>query len=125
MKFYLIIIILIVAILATMALTGYIFYRIAKHYFDNQQKMQMLQMRVDEHREAVKLVTPIRLQGGETIGTEQGTLQQEQIARMDYLVENVIGQTPRYTELNPVAQATVDTAGVAPATENAAERTEK
>ena len=65
MKLYLIIIILIVAILATMALTGYIFYRIAKHYFDNQQKMQMLQMRVDEHREAVKLVTPIRLQAYE------------------------------------------------------------
>ena len=65
MKFYLIIIILIVAILATTALTGYIFYRIAKHYFDNQQKMQMLQMRVDEHREAVKLVTPIRLQAYE------------------------------------------------------------
>ncbi len=65
MKFYLIIIILIVAILATMALTGYIFYRIAKHYFDNQQKMQMFQMRVDEHREAVKLVTPIRLQAYE------------------------------------------------------------
>ena len=65
MKFYLIIIILIVAILATMALIGYIFYRIAKHYFDNQQKMQMLQMRVDEHREAVKLVTPIRLQAYE------------------------------------------------------------
>lgn len=65
MKFYLIIIILIVAILATMALTGCIFYRIAKHYFDNQQKMQMLQMRVDEHREAVKLVTPIRLQAYE------------------------------------------------------------
>ena len=65
MKFYLIIIILIVAILATMALTGYIFYRITKRYFDNQQKMQMLQMRVDEHREAVKLVTPIRLQAYE------------------------------------------------------------
>lgn len=65
MKFYLIIIILIVAILATMALTGYIFYRITKRYFDNQHKMQMLQMRVDEHREAVKLVTPIRLQAYE------------------------------------------------------------
>ncbi len=65
MKFYLIIIILVVAILATMALTGYIFYHIAKHYFDNQQKMQMLQMRVDEHREAVKIVTPIRLQAYE------------------------------------------------------------
>ena len=32
---------------------------------DNQQKTQMLQMRIDEHREAVKLVTPIRLQAYE------------------------------------------------------------
>lgn len=53
------------AVVVGIALTGYIFYRIAKHYFDNQQKMQMLQMRVDEHREAVKLVTPIRLQAYE------------------------------------------------------------
>lgn len=54
-----------VAVLATLALAGYIFFRITKRYFDNQQKMQMLQMRVDEHREAVKLVTPIRLQAYE------------------------------------------------------------
>lgn len=65
MKLYLIIIILIVAVLATMALMGYIFYRITKRYFDNQQKEHMLQMRIDEHREAVKLVTPIRLQAYE------------------------------------------------------------
>jgi len=55
----------IVAVVVTMALVGYIFYRITKRYFDNQQKLQMLQMRVDEHREAVKLVTPIRLQAYE------------------------------------------------------------
>ena len=54
-----------VAVLATLAVAGYIFYRITKRYFDNQQKTQMLQMRVDEHREAVKLVTPIRLQAYE------------------------------------------------------------
>lgn len=65
MKFYLIIIILIAAILAAVALTGYIFYRITKRYFDNRQKEQMLQMRIDEHREAVKQVTPIRLQAYE------------------------------------------------------------
>lgn len=65
MKLYLIIIILILAVLATIALTGYIYYLLTKHYFDNQQKTQMLQMRVDEHREAVKLVTPIRLQAYE------------------------------------------------------------
>ena len=65
MKLYLIIIILIVAVLATLALTGYIYYLLTKRYFDNQQKTQMLQMRIDEHREAVKLVTPIRLQAYE------------------------------------------------------------
>lgn len=65
MKLYLIIIILIVAVLATIALTGYIYYLLTKRFFDNQQKTQMLQMRIDEHREAVKLVTPIRLQAYE------------------------------------------------------------
>ena len=65
MKPYLIIIILVIAVLATIALTGYIYYLLTKRYFDNQQKTQMLQMRIDEHREAVKLVTPIRLQAYE------------------------------------------------------------
>ncbi len=53
------------AVVVGIALTSYIIYRITKRYFDNQQKMQMLQMRVDEHREAVKLVTPIKLQAYE------------------------------------------------------------
>ncbi|MBO4599959.1 MAG: hypothetical protein J5641_04390 [Bacteroidales bacterium] len=60
-----IIIVSIVAVLATIALTGYIYYLLTKRYFDNQQKTQMLQMRIDEHREAVKLLTPIRLQAYE------------------------------------------------------------
>ena len=63
--FLIALLIALVAVLATLALAGYIFYRITKRYFDNQQKMAMLQMRVDEHREAVKLVTPIRLQAYE------------------------------------------------------------
>ncbi|MCQ2273607.1 MAG: hypothetical protein MJZ86_02305 [Bacteroidales bacterium] len=58
-------IVIAVAVLATVALTGYIYYLLTKRYFDNQQKLQMLQMRIDEHREAVKLVTPIRLQAYE------------------------------------------------------------
>ncbi len=63
--FLIALLIALVAVLTTLALAGYIFYRIIKRYFDNQQKMAMLQMRVDEHREAVKLVTPIRLQAYE------------------------------------------------------------
>ena len=68
-------------------------------------------------------VTPIFTQSGERIGQEQDALGQEQIAGMDFLVENVRGSIPRYSQLSPIAQATVDAAGVAPATENAAERT--
>jgi len=64
-------------------------------------------------------VTPIYTQSGEQIGQEQDALRQEQIAGMDFLVENVRGSIPRYTQLNPIGQATVDTAGVAPATERA------
>lgn len=62
-----VIILVLLAVLASIAITGYIFYLTTKRYFDNQQKMQMLQMRLDEHREAVKLVTPIRLQAYERL----------------------------------------------------------
>lgn len=65
MQLYLVFLCALAAVLATMALTGYIFFRITKRYFDNRQKEQMLQMRIDEHREAVKQVTPIRLQAYE------------------------------------------------------------
>lgn len=65
MNIYILIIIVVIAVVAAVAVTGYIFYLLAKRYFDNQQKTQMLQMRIDEHHEAVKLVTPIRLQAYE------------------------------------------------------------
>ena len=55
----------VLSVLVAVAVSGFIFYLLTKRYFDNQQKMAMLQMRVDEHREAVKLVTPIRLQAYE------------------------------------------------------------
>ena len=38
------VIVVLVAVLATLAISGYIFYLITKRYFDNQQKMQMLQI---------------------------------------------------------------------------------
>lgn len=60
-----IVIILMVAVLATLALAGWIFYLLAKRYFDNQQKQQVLQMNLDARREALKVVTPIRLQAYE------------------------------------------------------------
>lgn len=53
------------AVLATLALAGWIFYLLVKRYFDNQQKEQLLQMKIDERRETLKVATPIRLQAYE------------------------------------------------------------
>lgn len=58
------IIILLTAVLSV-ALTGFIFYKIAETYFDNQQKAQLLQMKIDERQESLRVVTPIRLQAYE------------------------------------------------------------
>ena len=59
------IVIILVAVLATLALAGGIFYLLAKRYFDHQQKQQLLQMQLDGRRETLKVVTPIRLQAYE------------------------------------------------------------
>ena len=61
-------------------------------------------------------LTPLRTQDGRLIGEGQQTLSLEQITAMDYLVENVTGSIPAYAELSPLGKATVDTAGVKPAT---------
>lgn len=53
------------AVLATLALAGGIFYLLVKRYFDNEQKERLLQMKIDERRETLKSVTPIRLQAYE------------------------------------------------------------
>lgn len=58
-------IIVLATALFSVAVTGFIFYKVVKTYFDNQQKAQMLQMKIDEHKESLKVVTPIRLQAYE------------------------------------------------------------
>lgn len=58
-------ILLALAILAAFTLAGAIFYLLVKRYFDNQQKERLLQMKIDERRETLKVVTPIRLQAYE------------------------------------------------------------
>jgi len=59
------ILIIVVAMLATMALAGGMMYLLVKRYFDNEQKERLLQMKIDERRETLKVVTPIRLQAYE------------------------------------------------------------
>lgn len=60
-----VVIIILVAVLATLALAGTIFYLLMKRYFENLQKQQLLQMKLDERQETLKVVTPIRLQAYE------------------------------------------------------------
>lgn len=56
---------LVVAMLATLALAGGLFYLLARRWFDHQQKQQLLQMKLDERRETLRAVTPVRLQAYE------------------------------------------------------------
>ncbi len=69
--------------------------------------------------------TPLYTQSGDRVGDGQRVLSQEQIISMDYLVDNVIGEIPRYEELSPIGQATVDSAGVLPARKTAGEEGQK
>ena len=56
---------MIIAVVAAVAVTGWLFYLLVERYFDNQQKERLLQMKIDERRETLKVVTPIRLQAYE------------------------------------------------------------
>ena len=56
---------MIVAIIIAVAVIGGTFYLLVKRYFDNQQKERLLEMKIDERRETLKTVTPIRLQAYE------------------------------------------------------------
>ncbi|MBQ7280725.1 MAG: hypothetical protein IJR13_08425 [Bacteroidales bacterium] len=58
-------IIIVATALLSVALTGYLFYLVVRRYFDNQQKEQLLQMKIDERHETLRVVTPIRLQAYE------------------------------------------------------------
>lgn len=73
---------------------------------------------VDFLKESIKqnicipFLTPIYTQSEDTVGEGQKSLTLEQIINMDYLAANVIGEIPKYSELNPMGKATVDTAGI-------------
>ncbi|MBR6048999.1 MAG: hypothetical protein IKP83_02425 [Bacteroidales bacterium] len=60
-----IIILNVLAVLATIALVGLIFHLLVKRYFDNEQKARLLQIKMDERSETLRVVTPIRLQAYE------------------------------------------------------------
>ena len=66
-------------------------------------------------------LAPLHAQDGRLIGEHQWSLSIEQIIGMDYLVDNVEGSIPVYDELSPLAQSTVDAAGVKPSTRGVAE----
>ena len=70
-------------------------------------------------------LAPLHAQDGSLIGEHQHALSIEQIIGMDYLVDNVIGSIPTYAELSPLAQSTVDIAGVAPSMRGVSEERAK
>ena len=63
----LVIIFVVLAVLATLALAGWIFYIVLSRFVDNRQKEQLLQMKLNERQETLKVVTPIRLQAYERV----------------------------------------------------------
>ena len=65
MKTIVLVLTVVLAVLAAVAVTGWIVYLLVKRYFDNQQKEQLLRIKMDERAETLKVVTPIRLQAYE------------------------------------------------------------
>ena len=64
------------------------------------------------HGVGTPFLTPFYIQSGEIIGSRQRELTLEQIIRMDYLVDNVVGSIPSYDELTPIGRETVKMMGV-------------
>ncbi len=65
MKTIVLVLTVVLAVLAAVAVTGWIVYLLVKRYFDNQQKEQLLRIKMDERAETLRAVTPIRLQAYE------------------------------------------------------------
>ena len=64
------------------------------------------------HNVGTPFLTPFYTQSGEIIGARQHELSLEQIIRMDYLVDNVVGSIPTYDELTPIGKMTVEMMGI-------------
>ena len=64
------------------------------------------------HGAGTPFLTPFYTQSGEIIGARQHELTPDQIIRMDYLAENVVGTIPTYKELSQTGRDTVDMAGI-------------
>lgn len=65
MKTILFVIILVIAMLATLAIAGSIFHSLLKRWLKNREKEQLLRLKMDERSETLRVVTPIRLQAYE------------------------------------------------------------
>lgn len=51
--------------LLSILLCGLLFYLIVRKYFNNEQKVRLLDMKIEEHKESLRVVSPIRLQAYE------------------------------------------------------------
>lgn len=65
MRLIVVLILLVFAILATVAVLGVVFYLLVRRYFDNQQRQQLLAATAEERRLLQQTAAPIRLQAYE------------------------------------------------------------
>ncbi len=65
MKPFVLILLMLLTILLTVAVMGAIFYLLVKRFFDNQQKERLLEIKMQEKKENLSIVSPIRLQAYE------------------------------------------------------------
>lgn len=67
MKPIIFVLMLVVAVVASIALVGWVFYRLVRQYFENEQKSRLLQLKMQERGETLRTVTPLRLQAYERL----------------------------------------------------------
>ena len=65
MKPFALILLVLLTVLLTVAVLGAIFYLLVKRYFDNQQKERLLEIKMQEKKENLSIISPIRLQAYE------------------------------------------------------------
>ena len=65
MRFYIVLILFILTVIATVAVTGWVFYLLCRRYFDNEQKVRLLQLSAERKVEMTKVAAPLRLQAYE------------------------------------------------------------
>ncbi|MBQ0016257.1 MAG: hypothetical protein KBT04_04675 [Bacteroidales bacterium] len=77
-------VLLIITALLSSAVTGGLMYLSVRKYLDNEHKMRMLEMRIEERKELQRVVTPIRLQAYERMALYMERISPENLVMRCY-----------------------------------------